>query len=145
MRPSTWTRSTRRTESAESSPLGIILASKTTADYLKLLDYDIITYLNITENEVTVSINGALLGLDDSNPTLKIRYTADSLSGLDISGLNLGGKTLEISANLLEFDQETYEYYQQTEDNSYIDLSTISKLVEEALKTAEKSYFHAKG
>ena len=132
-------------ESAESSPLGIILASKTTADYLKLLDYDIITYLNITENEVTVSINGALLGLDDSNPTLNIRYTADSLSGLDISGLNLGGKTLEISANLVEFDQETYEYYQQTEDSSYIDLSTISKLVEEALKTAEKSYFHAKG
>ncbi len=132
-------------DSAESSPLGLVLSASSVDDYLTLLDYDIITYLNITDSAVTVSINGALLGMDGSNPTINIRYTADSLSGLDISGINLGGKTLEISANLLEFNQETYEYYQQTEDSTYIDLSTISKLVEEALKTSEKSYFHAKG
>ena len=132
-------------EQTEASPLGVILSSNSTADYLKLLDYDIITSLNITDSEVTVGVNGALLGFDDMNPVIKIRYTEDSLSGLDISGIVLGGKTINASVDVLDFNQETYEYYNQTEDSSYIDLSTISKLVEEALNTADKSYYHMTG
>ena len=132
-------------EQTENSPLGIIFASKSTADYLKLLDYDILTYLNITDSALTVGVNGSLLGFDDMNPMITIRYTEDSLSGLDVTGINLGGKSLEISADLLDFSEETYNYYRLQEDSSYIDLSTISKLAEEALNTAEMSYFHAKG
>lgn len=132
-------------ESTESSPLALILSSKNISDYVQLLDYDIITYLDITPSEVTVGINGELIGMDEMNPLITIRYTEDSLSGLDISGINLGGKSVEISANLSDFDEETYNYYRQAEDSSYIDLSTVSVLVEQALKTAELNYWHARG
>ena len=132
-------------ESMESNPISTILNSENKADLIKLLDYDILTSLNITDSEITVGLSGAILGMDDMNPLIKIRYSEDSLSGLDISNLNISGKSITASINLLDFNQETYEYYDLTEDSSYIDLSTISKLVEEALETSKYSYYHMKG
>ena len=132
-------------ESMESNPISTILNSENKADLIKLLDYDILTSLNITDSEITVGLSGAILGMDDMNPTIKIRYSEDSLSGLDISNLNISGTSITASINLLDFNQETYEYYNLTEDSSYIDLSTISKLVEEALETSKYSYYHMKG
>ena len=132
-------------ESMESNPISTILNSENKADLIKLLDYDILTSLNITDSEITVGLSGAILGMDDMNPTIKVRYSEDSLSGLDISDLTIGGTSITASINLLDFNQETYEYYDLTEDSSYIDLSTISKLVEEALETSKYSYYHMKG
>ena len=132
-------------ESMESNPISTILNSENKADLIKLLDYDILTSLNITDSEITVGLSGAILGMDDMNPNIKIRYSEDSLSGLDISNLNISGTSITASINLLDFNQETYEYYDLTEDSSYIDLSTISKLVEEALETSKYSYYHMKG
>ena len=132
-------------ESMESNPISTILNSENKADLIKLLDYDILTSLNITDSEITVGLSGAILGMDDMNPTIKVRYSEDSLSGLDISNLTIGGTSITASINLLDFNQETYEYYDLTEDSSYIDLSTISKLVEEALETSKYSYYHMKG
>ena len=132
-------------EYMESNPISTILNSENKADLIKLLDYDILTSLNITDSEITVGLSGAILGMDDMNPTIKVRYSEDSLSGLDISNLTIGGTSITASINLLDFNQETYEYYDLTEDSSYIDLSTISKLVEEALETSKYSYYHMKG
>ena len=132
-------------ESMESNPISTILNSENKADLIKLLDYDILTSLNITDSEITVGLSGAILGMDDMNPLIKIRYSEDTLSGLDISNLNISGTSITASINLLDFNQETYEYYDLTEDSSYIDLSTISKLVEEALETSKYSYYHMKG
>lgn len=132
-------------ESMESNPISTILSSENKADLIKLLDYDILTSLNITDSEISVGLSGAILGMDDMNPLIKIRYSEDTLSGLDISNLNISGKSITASINLLDFNQEIYEYYNLTEDSSYIDLSTISKLVEEALETSKYSYYHMKG
>ncbi len=132
-------------ESMESNPISTILNSENKADLIKLLDYDILTSLNITDSEITVGLSGAILGMDDINPTIKVRYSEDSLSGIDVYDLNISGKSITASIDILDFNQETYEYYNLTEDNSYIDLSTISKLVEEALETAKYSYYHMKG
>ena len=133
-------------KSAEDSPLAVIFASKEPADYLKLLDYDIITSLDITPSEIRVTVNGAILGFEEMNPEITIRYSESSLDGIDITGINLGGKTINFSANLFPFSESEYEKYNLDEDpNTYIDLSTISKLVEEFLNTSEMSYYHMKG
>ena len=132
-------------ESIQSNPISTILNSANKADLIKLLDYDILTSLNITDSEISAGLSGSILGMDDINPLIKIRYSGDTLSGLDISNLNISGKSITVSINLLDFNQETYEYYDLTEDSSYIDLSTISKLVEEALETSKYSYYHMKG
>ena len=132
-------------ESMESNPISTILNSEKKTDLIKLLDYDILTSLNITDSEITVGLSGAILGMDDINPTIKISYSEDSLSGLEISDLTVGGKSIHVVLNIFDFNQDTYEYYNLTEDSSYIDLSTISKLVEEALETSKYSYYHMKG
>ena len=132
-------------ESMESNPISMILNSENKADLIKLLDYDIITDLSITDSEIKVSVNGAIFGMDDMNLALRIRYNAERLLGLDVIDLTLGDTKINVSINLLDFNQETYENYKLKEDTSYIDLSTISKLVEEALETSKYSYYHMKG
>ena len=132
-------------DSMESNPISTILNSEKKTDLIKLLDYDIITSLKITDSEIEVGLSGAILGMDDMNPTIRIRYSADAIQGLDIIDLNVNGTYINASINLLDFNQETYENYKLKEDTSYIDLSTISKLVEEALETSKYSYYHMKG
>ena len=132
-------------ESMESNPISTIINSENKADLIKLLDYDIITDLKVSDSEIEVGLSGAILGMDDMNPTIRIRYSEDAISGLDIIDLNVSGTKINASINLLDFNQESYENYKLEEDTSYIDLSTISKLVEEALNTADKSYYHMTG
>ncbi len=132
-------------ESMESNPISTIINSENKADLIKLLDYDIITDLKVSDSEIEVGLSGAILGMDDMNPTIRIRYSEDAISGLDIIDLNVSGTKINASINLLDFNQESYENYKLEEDSSYIDLSTISKLVEEALNTADKSYYHMTG
>ncbi|MBO4855973.1 MAG: hypothetical protein J5511_01185 [Bacilli bacterium] len=132
-------------ESMESNPISTILNSSNKADLIKFLDYDIITSLSVSDSEIEVGLSGAILGMDDINPLIKIHYSEDSLSKLEISNLNISGKSIYVALNILGFNQDTYDYYNLTEDSSYIDLSTISKLVEEALATSKYSYYHMKG
>ena len=132
-------------ESMESNPISTILNSSNKADLIKFLDYDIITSLSVSDSEIEVGLSGAILGMDDMNPLIKIHYSEDSLSKLEISNLNISGKSIYVALNILGFNQDTYDYYNLTEDSSYIDLSTISKIVEESLATSKYSYYHMKG
>ena len=131
--------------SAEASPISQILSATETSDYLKLLDYDILTSFNVTETEVELSINGEFLGFGTNDLHIKLRYEGKVIKGLDIIGLEFGGKTINFFGELLEFDQEVYEAHHLVEDNTYFDISTISKFVEQTINSVEYNYFHIKG
>ena len=131
--------------SAEASPISQILSATETSDYLTLLDHDIITHFNVTDSVVEVSIAGDFLGFGTNDLNIRIRYEGETIKGLDIIGLEFGGKTINFSGELLEFDQEVYEAHHLVEDSSYIDISTISQFAEQTINTIEYNYFHIKG
>ena len=131
--------------SAEASPISQILNASDTSDYLALLDYDIITSLAISNTEISISINGEFLGFGTNDLNIRLRYEGKTIKGLDIIGLEFNGKTINFSGELLEFDQEVYEAHHLVEDDSYIDISTISQFAEQAINTVEYNYFHIKG
>ena len=131
--------------SAEASPISQILSATETSDYLALLDHDIITNFNVTNSVVEVSIAGDFLGFGTNDLNIRIRYEGETIKGLDIIGLEFGGKTINFSGELLEFDQEVYEAHHLVEDNSYIDISTISQFAEQTINTVEYNYFHIRG
>ena len=135
-------------DTMESNPISKILNSSNKADLIKLLDYDIITSLSVSNTVVEVGLSGAILGMLDMNPTIKIRYSENQLSGLDISNLNVSGLNIAATIDLLDFDQDicdSYDLGKLDAEKPFIDLSTISKLVEEALATSKYSYYHMKG
>ena len=131
--------------SAEASPISQILSATETSDYLALLDHDIITHFNVTDSVVEVSIAGDFLGFGTNDLNIRIKYEGETIKGLDIIGLEFGGKTINFSGELLEFDQEVYEAHHLVEDSSYIDISTISQFAEQTINTIEYNYFHIKG
>ena len=131
--------------SAEASPISQILSAKETKDYLKLLDYDIITHLNVTDTQVELSINGDFLGFGTNDLNIRLRYEGKQIKGLDIINLEFGGKTINFSGELLEFNEEVYKAHNLEEDSSYLDISTISQFVEQTLNTVENNYYHIKG
>ena len=135
-------------DTMESNPISKILNSSNKADLIKLLDYDIITSLNVSNTVVEVGLSGAILGMPEMNPTIKIRYSENKLSGLDISNLSVGGLNISATIDLLDFDQEicdSYDLGKLDAEKPFIDLSSVSKLVEEALNTTHYSYYHMKG
>ena len=135
-------------DSMESNPISTILNSSNKADLIKLLDYNIITSLSVSNTVIEIGLSGAILGMDDINPTVKIRYSENQLSGLDISNLNVSGLDISATIDLLEFDQEvcdSYDLGKLDAEKPFIDLSSVSKLVEEALNTTHYSYYHMKG
>ena len=131
--------------SAEASPISQILSATETSDYLKLLDYDIITHLDISNTEINVSINGDFLGFGTNDLSIRIRYEGETIKGLDIIGLEFNGKTINFSGELLEFDQDVYEDHHLVVDSSYIDLSTISQFAEQTINTLDNNYYHIAG
>ena len=114
--------------------------------YGLLLDTEIISYLNITDTKISVGINGAIIGADDMCLDVVIRYSEAGLEGVDISNINLGGRIINISANIHDFDEGLYQACRLDENAySYIDLSTISVLLQLGLNTSEFNYYHFVG
>ena len=129
-------------DEAKTMPINEIL----NGDYGMLLETEIITNLDVTANQVVVGLTGALIGKDDMDFTVTIRYNENEIEGVDISNLVFGGKTISLSATLFEFDQEVYEYCLLDENAyNYIDLSTLSVLLELGLNTSEFNYYHFNG
>ena len=131
--------------SAEASPISQILNASDTSDYLALLDYDIITHLDISATEINLSINGDFLGFGTNDLNIRLRYEGETIKGLDIIGLQFNGKTINFSGELLEFNQEVYEAHHLEEDSSYIDISTISQFAEQTINTLDNNYYHIAG
>ncbi len=128
-------------DSADSTPIAMILEGQ----YGILLDADFITALDVTPSKVTLGLNGAIIGMDDINFTLVIRYHEDVIEGADIYGLNLGGKILNMSFDLHEFDEEFYNAHKLQDNSSFIDLSTLSLFLRLGLNTSEFNYYHFEG
>ena len=129
-------------DDAKATPLNQIIEG----DYGLLLETDIITSLDVTPSEVTVGVNGALIGSDDLDITLVIRYDNESLKGLDIYNINFGGKSINLSLNLFDYDTQLVSQYSLDENaHDYIDLSTLSVLLQLGINTSEFNYYHFKG
>lgn len=128
-------------DSAKSTPLNQIIEG----DYGLLLETDIITSLNVTSSEVTVGVNGALIGSDDMNITINIRYDDKSIKGLDLLDVSFGGKIMNISLDLFDYDESLVSNYTLTETSDYIDLSTLSVLLQLGINTSEFNYYHMSG
>ena len=128
-------------DQAETTPLAMILEGQ----YGVLLDADFITSLDVTPTAVTLGLNGAIIGMEDINFTLVIRYNDSTIEGADIYGLNLGGKILNMSFELHEFDTDFYNQHRLQDNSSFIDLSTLALFLRLGLNTSEFNYYHFNG
>ena len=128
-------------EQTASTPLNDILKGK----YGALLDSNIITSLDVVAGKVTLGLNGAIIGMDELDFVVAVRFNDDAIEGLDISGLQLGDKTINLSANLSVFDENAYNSYSLKDNGNFIDLSTISMFLDMGIKTSEFNYYEFSG
>ena len=123
------------------SPLDRILEG----DYAALLETNIITSIDVNSEVVSLDLNGALVGMDDLNFNVTLRYTDNKINGLDITGLELSGKAITCSIDLYEFSDELYQEYSLVDDGSYIDLASLSILLRMGIDTTEFKYYYFDG
>ena len=114
-------------------------------EYGVLLDTDIITSLDVTADKIIVGLNGALIGMDELNFDLTLRYSEEGVEGIDISGLEISGNTISLTADLYDFSDEIYGQYSMNDDGSFIDLSTLSLFLRMGLDTSEFNYYYFEG
>lgn len=118
-------------------------------DFGLLLNYDIISNLEITNDHLSMDINFEVFGMEDMSMHLAITYvvtdiedTGDcTLTGISISGLNIKGKEISADITLEEFD-DSLESTRLDPSEEYLDFSDIKVLVELGLNTSKFNYYH---
>ncbi len=113
-----------------------------------LLNYDIISNLEITDTHVSMDINFEVFGMEDASMHMEINYVVNdmesadvTLQGLSISNLTLAGKEISANVNLTQFD-ESLESTRLDPSEEYLDFSDIKVLLELGLNTSKFNYYH---
>ena len=114
-------------------------------DYGLLLSTNIIKNLDVTEDTITLEVNGALIGEDALNFNVIIHYDEDHIYGIDIFDFAFGGKTLYLTVELFDYSEAEHNKYRLVDDDSYLDLSSLSLFLELGLNTSKYNYYHFSG
>ncbi len=125
----------------ESTPLYTALIG---GDYGLLLATPSISNLNVTSTLISFNLSGALLGFDDLNMSISIRYDESNLYGLDISNVTFGSETLNISLDLKAYDASLEESRLKISD-TYFDFNDLRLFLELGINTAVYNDYHFSG
>ena len=125
----------------ESTPLYTALMG---GDYGLLLATPSISNLNVTNTLISFNLSGALLGFDDLNMLISIRYDESNLYGLDISNVTFGSETLNISLDLKAYDA-SLEAGRLKISDTYFDFNDLKLFLELGINTAVHNDYHFEG
>ncbi len=125
----------------ESTPLYTALMG---GDYGLLLATPSISNLNVTDTLISFNLSGALLGFDDLNMLISIRYDESNLYGLDISNVTFGSETLNISLDLKAYDA-SLEAGRLKISDTYFDFNDLKLFLELGINTAVHNDYHFEG
>ncbi len=125
----------------ESTPLYTALMG---GDYGLLLATPSISNLNVTNTLISFNLSGALLGFDDLNMLISIRYNESNLYGLDISNVTFGSETLNISLDLKAYDA-SLEAGRLKISDTYFDFNDLKLFLELGINTAIHNDYHFEG
>ena len=129
-------------DAAKNTPLAKLISNK---DYSVLLNTDILKSIDVTKEKITLGLNAALIGYNDVDFTLVVRYQKDKVKGIDIVNLNIKGNVYNISVDINDFDSSIESGMRLTKDDSYLDLSDIKTLLEFGINTSKFNYYHFSG
>ena len=132
-------------EKLNSSPIAMAIAG----DYGLLLNYDIISNLQISEEKLSCDISFEIFGMPEVKPHIELAYnkvevddqvicTLDSFS---INKLVIGDQEISASIRLREFN-ESLESTRLDPSKSYLDFSDIKVLLELGVNTSRFNYYH---
>lgn len=133
-------------EKLNNSPLSLALAG----DYGLLLNYDIISNLQIGVGGLSFDISFAIFGMDNMSAHIAITYemvehTDGTYSYLfhtfSISNLNVEGMNISATVELKEFD-ESLASSRLDPSKEYMDFSDIKVLLELGINTSKFNYYH---
>jgi len=151
---------------ANSMPLTDVIKSK---DYTSLLDYPYIKKVEIGDNAISLTVDGALFGSDHAGEEDKIEigYEYDdnntaSSCHLTYASVNAtySGKKISAKISLVSYDTVTYSpttvtgeaensdhmvLYSDVTKNQFVDLDGLSTLTDCLIDTTENNYFGIEG
>lgn len=129
-------------ESLLSGTINEIIDSK---DYLRFAESSIIKSIKQESdgNVIRVVVSGEILGMDnDINVCVNFKNEdgAKKPSGLSLSGINLGGKEINVTLGLEDYD---YNYASPVDKTAnFMDFSQVRVLLDFGINTTKINYYH---
>ncbi len=122
---------------AGAGKLADIISSK---DYFRLLKNDLVKSAHKDGQNLNLVIGGSLFEME-SDITIRVTLSEeDKLESVEIINLVISGKTLNLKVSLQDFDSSRVSPIDRT--GSFMDLSSISLLLEFGLNTTKNNYYH---
>lgn len=129
--------------SMNESEIGKILAEK---NYGKLLASNLVSNLKTSASQLSIDINGKVIGLDDTF-TLVVNYTYNdeeclsTIDSLEVKDLNLNTDVIEFKVSLKNFNDEL-ETTRLPSSDDYLDFSDIKLLLRLGINTSKVNDWH---
>lgn len=132
--------------SMENSPINQIIAG----DYGKLLEYDIISNLHVTDKVIEFDLGLDILEMGFDSIHLAINSMVDeegnySLDGISISGFDIGDGVISLNARVRDYNEDKSTINRLDPNAEYMNFSNIKVLLELGINTSIFEYFHIKG
>ena len=108
-------------------------------DYIRLAKNDVLKSVKRLGDSITIVIGGALFGMDN-DMTIKINLKDDKLDALEIINVPVKEKMLNLKVSLKDYDDNKTS--KLSENDAYIDFSTLQLLVKFGLNTTKNDYYH---
>ena len=108
-------------------------------NYIRLAKNDLLKSVKRLGDSLTIVIGGQLFGMD-GDMTIKVNFKDDKMDSLELVNVGIKEKTLNLKISLKEYDENRFSKLK--ENDSYIDLSTLSLLIKFGLNTTVNDYYH---
>ena len=103
-----------------------------------------ISNITVSDTLIGMDISGALLGLNDMNFHMAIRYDQDNLYGLDITNIKMNGQTISFSIDLTKFRPELQDT-RLDPYATYFDFTNMRQFLDLIYNTTVPNDFHITG
>lgn len=116
-------------------------------DFGVLFDTKILNSLDVSEDTIVLGLNGAIINLEATDFELEVHFANDTVDSITLTGFEFGGKTINMSANLHNFDENSYNSYKSLlpDNASYLDISSVATLLDIGINTTEFNYYKITG
>lgn len=116
-------------------------------DFGVLFDTKILNSLDVSEDTIVLGLNGAIINLEATDFELMVHFANDTVDNIALTGFEFGGKTINMSANLHNFDENSFNSYKNLlpDNASYLDISSVATLLDIGINTTEFNYYKITG
>lgn len=109
----------------------------------ELLFHNIIKEISLNNNEMNISLSGAIFNLD-TDINIKIGFSEEKISSIELVGFNFDKYTVGLKANILDYGTSETVVADPNEVK-YYDFSEIKTLLKLGINVANLDYFHITG